>query len=246
MKHVSSGILVFIILAVFSCSTKKPHVIPERKMVPLLVDIHIADELGSERYSLGIQENIDSATLYGWIFDKYGVTRGDFDTSMAYYIEHPDIMNDIYNKVIGNLSKMESRFAREETEEATSKVLFEDRSIHRLPQDGITDKIPFDIALDGKGEYRISARIMIRKIDQSVNPHITAYFWYKDTTAEGVRDYFRPVSLKKTDNLVYYSVSKKLTNPKFTNLKGFILDSDNADTAFVKHATVMDIKVTKK
>lgn len=246
MKPVSSGILFFIILAVYSCSTKKPHVIPERKMVPMLVDIHIADELGSERYSLGIEENLDSATLYGWIFKKYGVTRGDFDTSMAYYIEHPDILNDIYNKVIGNLSKMETRLARAETEEANSKILFEDRSVHRLPQDGATDKIPFDVALNGKGEYKLSARIMIRRIDQSFNPHITAYFWYKDSTAEGVRDYFRQVNLKKTDNLVYYSVSKKLTNLKFTNLKGYILDSDNTDTAFVKHASVMDIKVTKK
>jgi hypothetical protein len=140
---------------------------------------------------------------------------------------------------------MEADLAKAEQEESQRTVIFQDKVVHRLPADDSTGKIPFDVLLTGPGEYKITARVLLQRTDQSVNPHITAYYWYDDGTEAGTRDYFKPVRLKKTDRPNIYSVSKKLTNTKFTNLRGYILDHDNADTNFVKHAVVMEITVLK-
>ncbi|HJX70465.1 MAG TPA: DUF4296 domain-containing protein, partial [Bacteroidales bacterium] len=174
-----------------------------------------------------------------------GITKAEFDSSMSYYAGKPDILNNIYGKVIASLSKMEVELAKAEREESQRTVIFEDRTIYRLPSAGNTNKIPFNVKLTGPGDYNLDARILIQRDDHSVNPHITAYYWYDDGTDTGVRDYFRPVRLKKTDRPDIYSVSKTLTDPKFTNLRGHILDHDNADTNFIKHAVVMEISVSK-
>ena len=239
----SLSLTLFMLL---SCSRDNQYIIPERKMAPVLVDIHIADEIGSSRYSLDPDILLDSAKTYGWVFRKHGISKAEFDSSMAYYAEKADVLNKIYNRVIASISKMEAELAKAELEESQRTVIFEDMTIHRLPSEDSTGKIPFDVPLTEPGDYRLNTRLLIQRIDQSVNPHITAYFWFDDGTETGVRDYFKPVRLRKSDRPIMYSVSKKLTDSKFTNLRGYILDHDNADTNFVKHATVMGISVSKQ
>lgn len=245
MRHLTAGILFLALLAFVSCSGDKKYIIPEKKMVSLLVDIHLADEIGTSKYELDPEMELDSAGLYGWVFSKHGVTREEFDSSMLYYAGKPDILNRIYTKVIAGLSKMEAELAKAEQEESDKTVIYEDKTIFRLPAGGSMNKIPFDVQLTGPGDYTVKAKIMIHRTDQSVNPHITAYYWYDDGTPDGARDYFKPVSLKKTSRADIYSVSKRLTDTKFTSLRGYILDHDNADTGFVKHAAVMEITVLK-
>lgn len=246
MRYPAVGVLSLTLLMLLSCSRDKHDIIPERKMAPVLVDIHIADEIGASRYSLDPDIVLDSLKTYGWVFRKHGISKAEFDSSMAYYAGKPDVLNKIYNRVIATISKMEAELGKAELEESQRTVIFEDKTIHRLPSEESTGKISFDVPLTGPGEYRLNARLLIQRIDQSVNPHITAYYWYDDGTETGVRDYFMPVRLRKVERLITYSVSKKLTDSKFTNLRGYILDHDNADTSFVKHATVMEISVSKE
>jgi hypothetical protein len=245
MRSLHAGILILTLSVFASCSRDNRYVIPEKKMISLLVDIHIADEIGISRYELTTDMELDSASMYGWVFKKHGVTKADFDSSMAYYSGKPDHLNKIYTRVFASLSKMEAELVKEEQKESERAVIFEDKTIYRLPANGSTNKIPFDIPLTGPGEYTLKARVLVQQTDQSVNPHITAYYWYNNNTCDGARDYFRPVRLKKTGRSSLYSVSKTLTNPKFTNLRGYILDHDNTDTSFTKYATVMEISVLK-
>lgn len=245
MRLLTAGILGLALFMISSCSREKKDIIPERKMAPILVDIHIADEIVTSRHSLDPDIVYDSAKTYGWIFKKYGITKAVFDSSMAYYSDRPDALNKIYNRVIASISKMEAELAKLELEDSQREVIFKDNAVHRLPLEDSTGKIPFDVPLTGPGDYKLNAKLLIQRTDQSVNPHITAYYWYDDGTEAGVRDYFRPVPLKKSDRPVVYSASKKLTNPKFTHLRGYILDHDNADSSFVKRAVVMEISVLK-
>lgn len=245
MRLLPAVIPIVALSVLLSCSGDNKYIIPKKKMVPLLVDIHIADEIGTARYLNDPETLLDSASLYGWVFDKHEITKASFDSSMLYYASKPDVLNDIYGKVIAGLSKMEAELAKEELKEAQKTVIFKDEKIHRLPSEGKTNKIPFDVPLKGPGDYTLNARISIQRTDESVNPHITAYYWYDNGTDEGARDYFKPVSLKKTNRPVVYSVSKTLKDPKYTNLRGYILDHDNADTGFIKNAIVMEISVAK-
>jgi hypothetical protein len=245
MRQLTAGILFLALLAFVSCLGGKKYIITEKKMISVLVDIHLADEIGTSKYELDPEMELDSAGLYGWVFSKHGITRAEFDSSMLYYAGKPDVLNRIYTKVIADLSKMEAELAKAEQQESDKAVVYEDKTIYRLPAGGSTNKIPFDVPLTGPGDYVLKAKIMIHRTDQSVNPHITAYYWYDDGTPDGARDYFKPVSLKKTGRVDMYSVSKRLTSTKFTSLRGYILDHDNADNGFVKNAAVMEISVLK-
>ncbi len=245
MRFRNNLILIFSVLVIISCSGKKHFIIPQRKMASILVDLHLADEIAMNRYSFGNKTDLDSANLYGWVFKKYDITKAEFDSSIVYYAGKSDALNKIYNVVSDRVSKMEADVAKSEEELSKKNIIFEDKKIHKLPFESKRDKIPFDVPISGKGVYTVSAKIILQSIDQSVNPHITAYFWYNDSTEQGVRDYFRQLPIKKTNRPEIFSVSRNLSDPKFTNLRGYILDDDNTDTTYIKYAIVFNLVITK-
>ena len=86
---------------ILSCSdVKRKYLIPEKKLVPIIVDMNIADGIAFQ-YSPGMKRlNIDSAAVYGWVLEKHDVTKAQFDSTIAYYTKHPDRLDRIYEKVI--------------------------------------------------------------------------------------------------------------------------------------------------
>ncbi len=241
--RVSPVILISAFFVLFeSCSNRDRHVVPPSKMVDVLTDLHFADGMGAVVY----RKDLDSVHTYRWVFDKNKITKAEFDSSMVYYSNRPDKLNQIYEKVLTNLQKRQAEVvAAQKQEQAKEKTtIYEDKTMYRLPFDRPVDKIPFEALLMGPGEYTVEANIKVLNVDQSVNPHITAYFWYENGTEEGVREYFRPVRLKKNNKSNLYSLSKRLTDIKYTHIKGFILDHDNTNNNFIMHAQVFGIKIT--
>jgi hypothetical protein len=233
-------------IIIFSCSgTKKKYIIPEKKMVPLLVDMHIADAVGLD-YTLGQKQlRIDSAALYGWIFEKYGVTKMQFDSSISYYAKHPDRLNKIYEKVISSLSKLESEIKEAEEDVALKKriTIWQDKNNYMLPNDGRTNRISFSVPISGLGEYTLTAQIKVFRDDEAIAPRINTFFWYDDQTEEGYRDYFTSAPIKKNEILNTYTITKQLRNEKVTHIKGYIYNHSNQDTMFLKHAFITGIKI---
>ncbi|MCX6256814.1 MAG: DUF4296 domain-containing protein [Bacteroidia bacterium] len=118
-------LMLIISVAFVSCKKGKKiqvtgELIPAKKMVELLVDIHLADAIAItvQRQKIG-NEPLNS--LYSSVFNKHGCTRKQFENSIAYYSDHLEDYEKIYDEVIETLSKMESRYSKglgkdEETE----------------------------------------------------------------------------------------------------------------------------------
>jgi len=122
--HAGSGICLFlvIILVASSCGhAKYGETIPPKKFVNVLVDIHLADGIAVENMSGLKGPRLDSTSLYGSVFDKYGVTRPMFDSTMSFYSEHPDDFQKIYNKVTAKLKRLEDELNIRQKEEDTVK-----------------------------------------------------------------------------------------------------------------------------
>jgi hypothetical protein len=119
-------LLLMAILAV-SCNHRRyGEVIPPKKFVNLLVDIHLADGIAVENMSKAKGALLDSASLYGSVFNKYGVTRTIFDSTMSYYSEHPDDFQKVYNKVTAKLKRMEDELnARQDEEDKKSQEIID-------------------------------------------------------------------------------------------------------------------------
>jgi len=239
-------------IILFSCSdTKKKYLIPEKKLVPLIVDMHIADGIALN-YSPGKEKlKLDSTVVYGWVLDKHKVTKMQFDSTIAYYTKHPDHLDRIYDKVIASLSKLESEIKEAEKDERLKKkiIVWEDTRNYMLPDDGRTNRINFSAPVTGLGEYTITAKIKVFRDDESLAPRINAFFWYDNQTEEGYRDYFQSAPIKKNEILNTYTITKPLRNEDVTHIKGYIYNQgyifnhSNQDTMFLKHAFVSDIKI---
>jgi len=108
-KQIFSALLfALLIIATFSCGKPKtvipPEVLSEKEMIPLLVDIHIAQAAGSLfdsndslRYSMN--------EMVPYILSIHHVEKVKYDSSISFYTRHPELMQRMYEEVINELSK---------------------------------------------------------------------------------------------------------------------------------------------
>jgi hypothetical protein len=103
------------IFALCSCyhTTRDPSfnmalVIPADSMVTLLTDLHLADGVIN---TIKVKEkSIEhlSNEYFSTVLDKHKIGRDTFEESLRYYAYHTEELSKIYEKVIVNLSKIES------------------------------------------------------------------------------------------------------------------------------------------
>ncbi len=238
--------IVTVILFSGSCHIfHKKYIIPEKKLIQVLVDIHIADAIAMVVPYSGPADIPDSAQVYSSLFKKHNITHAQFDSTMAYYARKPEKLIKIYTAVNTILNKRESEIIAEgEKPEAEKQiVIWQDNKIYILPQMGKREKIEINVPISKAGVYTFSAKIKMHDDDQSVAPRITLFFWYDNGTPKGYREYFNNTPILKNNHAETYSVSRQLTNPNITHLKGFVLDHSNPDTLFSKHVIVSEMKV---
>jgi hypothetical protein len=116
-------VLLMVVLATACTYRKFGATIPARKLVNVLVDVHLADGIAVNSMATNnFGQRLDSASLYQSVFDKYGVTRAMFDSTMSYYTENPDDFQKIYNKVTAKLKLIEDELNAKQNAEEKKKT----------------------------------------------------------------------------------------------------------------------------
>jgi len=102
------GVLLLLTSCVQPPREKVPaNIINPDDMVKIYRDIHLTDAYIANQK---LRINIDYIKINGYynsITEKYGYSRTKIDSSMNYYSHHPELMNEIYDIVLTDLSKME-------------------------------------------------------------------------------------------------------------------------------------------
>ena len=80
-------------------------------MVNIFTDIHLIEGAKVGENLLG--DTLRAPHYFKEIYVKYGISEKEFERSFDYYIARPEDMNMIYDKVIENLSRMETQPPRE-------------------------------------------------------------------------------------------------------------------------------------
>ena len=95
-----------IILALTACKRSKPgkDIIPSENLVPVLVDMHLLNSIQTSHAYRTLSREVDSIDTHGYIFDKHGITRVEFDSSIAWYSRHPVLFTEIYDDVVMQLT----------------------------------------------------------------------------------------------------------------------------------------------
>jgi uncharacterized protein DUF4296 len=118
-------IIIALTLLLVACHNEKKtpeYVIPQEDMVNIIVDIHITDgllTLNNVRRNLAKK---DTANYYDQVFENYGYTRADFDTSVYYYSMNINDYDKIYAEVLNKLNEMETELKQENLEKAPKNI----------------------------------------------------------------------------------------------------------------------------
>lgn len=106
---------VFLLIIFGSCSKKSANnqmpadIIPKAKFIKVMTDCRLAESAITLAMSKG--EDRDKVTQYFYksVWNKHKITVRDFDASIEYYSKNPKVMDEIFQKVVTNLSEMQSK-----------------------------------------------------------------------------------------------------------------------------------------
>jgi len=251
MVKLNNLFVIFILFAV-SC-TSKDNIIPKKDMVSILVKIHIVD--ASVR-GAGVSDEYvfkDTVDLYSKSIESFGYTKVQFDSSLAYYAKKPKVLDGIYDKVINELSALETNIIAE-NEIKTDSLAIRDsvENLWNLKQkwnfsaDSNTTSIDFSIPVKGLGTYTVSADICVFPDDESNELFAEAYFFIDDKTPVINRLRSESTPFIKDGKVHNYLISLEQKNSLVTQLRGSIIKQRNGKKNFKKHATVTNIRVEYK
>ncbi|MBT3301838.1 MAG: DUF4296 domain-containing protein [Bacteroidetes bacterium] len=112
MSKLNNYLLIFSLLFIISCGGKKNEkipddVIPEKDMVGILIDIHLAE--AGVSFSRLERDSFDYylSNYYFDIFRKHHITKDEFDFSMNFYLDNPNILQAVYEIVNDSLNSLQ-------------------------------------------------------------------------------------------------------------------------------------------
>ena len=116
-----NALIILAVIALTSCYTRHEqaliqppdHLISKDTIVLILVDIEIAESALRQKQNEGHEIADMQEAYYHAIFTHYKISRGQYDSSMAYYRQDMEMMDELYERVITRLSVMESEIQME-------------------------------------------------------------------------------------------------------------------------------------
>ena len=105
-------IILFILVIILApgCARKKSikgkEFVPREVLVDVLVDLHLVDGITNDRVFYRRYYNFDSVDVISPIFEKYQISREQFDTTIAVYSLYPNLLDQVYSEVIMRLNVM--------------------------------------------------------------------------------------------------------------------------------------------
>lgn len=106
--------IIFFISTAFiisSCLEKEinipENVLKQNEMSSILTDIHIAQSAVNNKIVIDSMNYIFNDYI-NYILKQRKIKKEDFLSSLKFYSEHPDILQEVYDSVLTSLSRMEA------------------------------------------------------------------------------------------------------------------------------------------
>ena len=111
IKYLGYPVLLMLVV-MSSCGGDSPKtgagILPEKKMVDLLVDTHLTDAILYVDNSRTDEKRDKGLFYYPSLLEKYGITKVQMDSSVAWYMRNPTAYARVYEQVIKELEKRQS------------------------------------------------------------------------------------------------------------------------------------------
>jgi hypothetical protein len=243
---------IAVMLMVTSCGNAvgdKPGrkmLIPDDKMVEILTDTYLTASMMDLLSMRDTWAQRDSILNYIDVIKSHGYTYEQFDATLKYYFtSKPKRLSRIYDKVTGNLLKLETvAMAENVPVEMPEENLWTGKASYSFPEDFTRDPLWFDIPADEPGEYKLYADIRVFEDDRSLNPRVTVYFSYLDSAGTEKRDYWKEVKLTKDGQFQKVLIRHTLDSIPGARVRGWLMNHDNQPGKWEKHARVANINLS--
>jgi len=251
MTRVLLYIMICTLLVLSSCSGRKKrlnhkNMIPEKELIKILTDTYIADGilgLPSIRYWY---TTADSLLTYNKVIEQHGYTKEAMDRTMKYYfIKKPKELVEIYDRVLGNLSEMESLVEKEmQLHIAQTSEFWKGKTTYILPDPSGDDSTSFDIKIAGSGFYTLRFTAIIFPSDELEKPRLFGYTCHLDSIETGKRDYLNTIEYIKDGQPHEYHMRVNVPYNRPLYLKGWFINSHSYSESLEKHAIIKAISLT--
>jgi len=119
-------IISLLFLFLYSCTQheqkfQKSELIPAKDLVPVLYDLHLADGLLSISEIRKDYNDMDSLGQYVSILKSHGYSLEQLNNTIEYYSSDPETLNEIYEKVITQLTETQVEIMSSDTSSITDK-----------------------------------------------------------------------------------------------------------------------------
>jgi hypothetical protein len=96
-------LVILTTMLVLACSTNKvpKGILTEKEITPVLVELHLAEGIYAQRYVVKEEASRENypEDLYLSVLKKYKLDRKVFEASVFYYGKHPDIYDEVLNRL---------------------------------------------------------------------------------------------------------------------------------------------------
>lgn len=243
------AVIVSILLIFAACSNRPKGVLDQEDMVNLLTDMHKLDGALVER-GLMFSNDTTKTKYYNFIFAKYNITKANFDSSLVWYTKKPQEFNNIYNKVLINLSLQEKEVKSgkyhfiDSVELAKVKSeLWRRRNKYELTKDSTRTKLDFEVvdpSLLYGDVYILRFLLRIAPEDSCTKQHISVRLNYQNGKVDSA------FAVAHHDSLLRrYTIKLPATRKlKIKSISGELLGSKAYKGKL--HATVDSISLIRK
>ena len=243
------AVIVSILLIFAACSNRPKGVLDQEDMVNLLTDMHKLDGALVER-GLMFSNDTTKTKYYNFIFAKYNITKANFDSSLVWYTKKPQEFNNIYNKVLINLSLQEKEVKSgkyhfiDSVELAKVKSeLWRRRNKYELTKDSTRTKLDFEVvdpSLLYGDVYILRFLLRIAPEDSCTKQHISVRLNYQNGKVDSA------FAMAHHDSLLRrYTIKLPATRKlKIKSISGELLGSKAYKGKL--HATVDSISLIRK
>ena len=83
------------------------NILKQKEMSSLLTDIHIAQSAINNKIVID-SLNYTFNDYLNYILKQHKIQKKDFLSSLKFYSEHPDILQEVYDSVLISISRMEA------------------------------------------------------------------------------------------------------------------------------------------
>ena len=127
--------IVCVLLAIVGCRPR--GILSNREMREVLYDLHRADgAIQTAGYNYAHDQEV--ARYYKNVLDKHGITQAEFDSSLVWFTDNPQIFNKIYPKVIERL-EADVEVEKQKREAKREKTLARKDAVGSIPKHQLRD-----------------------------------------------------------------------------------------------------------